>query len=291
MNPYDILGVPRNSSKEIVKKKYRKIALSCHPDKLTHIKDDIEKDMKVKTFKDASLAYNRIINEDIDSRIIDDFDFSPENWYDIWQSFFEYEHNGEFFKDIAYTFVDIIKPKSYYNPMKTEKHVHEISLQASFSEILNNTKRKLRLILVDIEDPIFVEVKCGQKFPKILEYNDENNKDHEIIIHLQYESFENYEYIENDDTTIDLITSVNIDIIDYIQGCVKSILFVTNDIIEVYIPPFTEKYVKLEGKGIKGGSFYVNISINNISEHQWDKLDNDDKSQMIRITRFLSKTI
>jgi len=292
MNPYDTLGVPRNSPKEVVKKKYREIALLCHPDKLTNLEDVVEKEKRIQKFKDASIAYDNIIN----NKHQNEEEFSSDNWYDIWNVFFETEDKGELFKDvffdIASSFVNNdVKPRNYYNPVRTEKQVHEITLKATYNEVLNNTKKKLRLLLVDIDDPVFVDVYCQQTFPKVIEYNDDNNIDHEIIIHMILNEYENFENIENDDGTIDLITSLGIDIAEYIKGCVKKLPYVNNQMVEVSIPPLTETCIKMEGYGLKGGVMYVNISMNNVNEKQWNKLNDHDKLEMIRITEIMCKTI
>ena len=52
---YDILGISKGASKEDIKKAYKEIALSCHPDKLIHIKDETEKNKKIEKFKEASI--------------------------------------------------------------------------------------------------------------------------------------------------------------------------------------------------------------------------------------------
>ena len=39
---YNILGLSSNASKEDIKKAYKDIALSCHPDKLINITDENE---------------------------------------------------------------------------------------------------------------------------------------------------------------------------------------------------------------------------------------------------------
>ena len=47
-NPYKILNINDDSTIEEVKKAYRKIALKSHPDKLNNIKDNEEKNNKIK---------------------------------------------------------------------------------------------------------------------------------------------------------------------------------------------------------------------------------------------------
>ena len=80
-NPFKILNLPDNSSIEDVKKAYKKIALNSHPDKLNNIKDEKEKKKKIKDFMDATNAYKKLLNEDIE--------FDDDNWdYNDWMNSF-----------------------------------------------------------------------------------------------------------------------------------------------------------------------------------------------------------
>lgn len=55
-NPYEVLGIPRNSTKDEIKKAYKKLALKFHPDK-NKAKDAEEK------FKEISYAYARLMDD------------------------------------------------------------------------------------------------------------------------------------------------------------------------------------------------------------------------------------
>mgnify|MGYP001474423450 CR=1 FL=1 len=55
---YDVLGVTKSSSKDEIKKAYRKLALKYHPDKNKGDKNSEDK------FKEASEAYHILSNEE-----------------------------------------------------------------------------------------------------------------------------------------------------------------------------------------------------------------------------------
>ncbi|MBU8891736.1 MAG: TerB family tellurite resistance protein [Bacteroidales bacterium] len=59
---YKILGINRNASDDEVKKAYRKMAVKFHPDKVSHLGEDFQKQAKEK-FQKVSEAYEQIKKE------------------------------------------------------------------------------------------------------------------------------------------------------------------------------------------------------------------------------------
>jgi DnaJ-class molecular chaperone len=308
---YNILGLSSNASKEDIKKAYKDIALSCHPDKLINIRDENEKNKKIDKFKEASIAYDILMkknelhtNDEFNFHDFDDFnDVEWDNntdWKDIWYNFF---HEGgetkEFIKDtllnIASSFIKKnIQPKYYYNPstkINDEIMKHEITFEVTYQEILLNTKRKLRLVLVDIDDPLYVDIYCGQ-FPTVIkEYTDDNDNEHEIIINMEIKADEKFDHIISKNGNIDIITNIEINLIEYISGYTKKIPYIDNNNIEIEVPPFQKEFYEIVNKGLKKGSFIVNINIKNIESELWNALSEKDKVEMIRILKTLYKTI
>lgn len=61
MDPYKILGIPRDATDEDIKKAYKKLAIKYHPDKNINKSAD-EKNKTETKFKEISQAYDLLIN-------------------------------------------------------------------------------------------------------------------------------------------------------------------------------------------------------------------------------------
>ncbi|KAF2685991.1 heat shock protein DnaJ, partial [Lentithecium fluviatile CBS 122367] len=59
-DPYKALGVPRDADIALIKKTFRKLALSCHPDKVA---DESLKQRKQEEFHKINQAYELIGDE------------------------------------------------------------------------------------------------------------------------------------------------------------------------------------------------------------------------------------
>jgi hypothetical protein len=113
MHEYEILGLKPNATKDEIKKAYKEIAITCHPDKLMHITDEVEKEKRIDKFKKATIAYNKLSG----SSAQEDIDINDDSF---WAS--------DIFMDVAKMFINNnIRPKAYYNPV--EKSIEERILE------------------------------------------------------------------------------------------------------------------------------------------------------------------
>ena len=290
---YEILGIEKNSCKEDIKKAYKDIALSCHPDKLGKIDDEVEKNLRIEKFKTATIAYEILINNTNENKCWND----KIDWKEIWYSFFKDDINTkEIIKDTIYDianhFVNSkIYPRNYYNPPSTSNIdviKHEVKLEVTYNDILINNKKKIRLILVGINEPIYIEVYCGTSFPEIVkEYTDDNDTVHDIKINIEIKKEENWDHIISKKGCVDIITNIDINIKDYITGYDKDIKYINNTIMKIKIPPFQKELYEIQYKGLNGGSMIVNINILYIEKDKWMLLEENKKESILRIMELL----
>jgi DnaJ-class molecular chaperone len=307
-------------NKENIKNSYKKIALSCHPDKLNNIKDENEKQEKIEKFKEATISYNYLLKYLDDSKkdfgniggIFDNFeDFSDDidmteyfNMFKDFSEFTDYNNEDNIKKSVFSTMTDLaslflkqnIKPKSYYYP-SNDIIKHNIELPVNINDIYSDKKKKLELILKNVKEPIMIDIYCGclnskSPFPTIIkQYIDDDGKEHEIIISLKitknnkHKILKKYRHIICENGSIDLITTIEISLLEYLTGTKKNIVFIDGSIININIPAFEcDKIIKRK-YGLNNGNLIINIYLKNIIQSEWNKLDNDSKDNVIRILK------
>ncbi len=278
-NPYEILGLPNNASIDEVKKVYKSIALKSHPDKIT---DTNEKNKKVKDFIDATNAYNRILKGDIND--YDNYDYNNEDYnftYEDWKEAIKSVKESDLFKDIV----------SMFMKFKTVVKKHNITALINLEDYFSKHKKKLRLFLKDVKEPVYINLDC-KKYPFcIINYFDDNDNEHEINIKINLNNDRiinnGFYYDQNDENDIiNLYYDLPISTIDYLTGTTKEFLFFNKESLNINIEPFENKII-ISGYGINNGDLIINLIYTLIKKEDWNKLINDDKNAVIKIIKKL----
>ena len=293
-NPYLILGISKDSSIDEIKKAYKKIALENHPDKHYNKTDD-EKKLYSNKFNQATEAYNYLINKK-NNLFENDLFFEEDNiksWKDIWYDMINNtDETKDFIKNLAKIFIDkdIIgkKNKNIYK-FTNLPITHNITLSVTYNEVYNNSKKKLRLILKRISEPIFIDIYCGNSYPNITKiYIDDDDIEHNIIINLKLKNQENITHITYDyNNKIDIVYNIKLNLVNYLYGYHNKILYIDNNLLDIYIPPFNKEFYEIEGKGINNGNLIFKILYTNIDIDKFNNLSLDNKNELNKLLELI----
>lgn len=318
-------------TREEIKNIYKKIALECHPDKLSNVSDEDERAAKIERFKKASIGYKKA-NEDFDNygklnyRGGSDYNFDNlADDYEIYNSFdlnfWKNTYDG-IFKDkeaIKNTFIDVasyffnrgFKNKNHYNP-STKVVIHNINLPITYYDLCSVNKRKLRILLKNVKEPVYITLCCKKDYPCLTrQYIDDDSIEHEIVINMSIEEAEGCEEGCEEGTEgceegceegtgdcgdikythsltginngIDLHTTIYINIIEYLMGGVKKIWYVDDTYIDINIMPFSTKDIIVKNKGLLGGDLNIKVVFKNITLKDWKKISEKKRAKVIKL--------
>ena len=312
-------------TRDEIKNIYKKIALECHPDKLTNISNESEKKIKIDRFKKASIAYKNAI-EDFDNYgklNYTNCDYDFDNFSDDYEIYNNFDLNfwkntyDGIFKDkeiIKNTFIDVasfffnkgLKNKNYYNP-STKIIKHNINLPITYYDLCTLNKRKLRILLKNVKEPLYINICCKNEYPCLIrQYIDDDSIEHEIIINMIIDNdsdniseddendndnknyTNNYNYTHNiisNKNIIDLNIIIDINILDYLIGGVKKIKYVDNTYIDINIEPFSLNEIIIKNKGLLGGNLNVKLMFKNITLKEWNKISEKKRKKFINIIK------
>ena len=317
-------------TREEIKGLYKKIALECHPDKLTHVSDEDERNVKIERFKKATIGYKTAMDDfdnygKLNYRGTDyNFDNLADD-YEIYNSFdlnfWKNTYDG-IFKDkdkIKNTFIDVasyffnrgFKNKNHYDP-STKIVKHNINLPITYYDLCSLTKRKLRILLKNVKEPVYITLCCKNDYPCLTrQYIDDDSIEHEIVIQMilddesdvgdvgdvgdDCEGGEAVRYTHthtNANTShIDLHTSIDINIIEYLSGGIRKIRYVDDSILDIPIEPFSTNDIVIQDKGLLGGNLNVKVVFHNITLKKWKKISEKKRARVIHLLSKMYPTI
>lgn len=318
-------------TREEIKGIYKKIALECHPDKLTHVSDEVERNAKIERFKMATIGYKKAMEDfenygKLNYRGTDyNFDNLADD-YEIYNSFdlnfWKNTYDG-IFKDkdkIKSTFIDVasyffnrgFKTKNHYEP-STKIVKHNINLPITYYDLCSQTKRKLRILLKNVKEPVYITLCCKNDYPCLTrQYIDDDSIEHEIVIQMILESGETddcesgemeaeaceaaeAEQVRYTHTThtphIDLHTSIDINIVEYLSGGIRKIRYVDDSVLDIPIEPFSTKDIVIQDKGLLGGNLNVKVVFHNITLKKWKKISEKKRAKVIHLLSKMYPTI
>jgi hypothetical protein len=271
---YKTLGLTPGAPAAAVKARYRELALTCHPDKLTHATPE-ERHAKEEYFKEVTVAYHRIIKNDIG---VSENDL---DWKAMWEAFVNNKELWSLFQQVVKTAVK----------KATEKVIekeHFIRVPVTLEEVHLGKSRKLRLFLKNIRDPVFTEIQCSDYPSVLLEHT---YRGQELTIYITMVLQEHPVYTSDDLlNAFDLYADTSIDFIDYLTGCTKVLQYMDGTDIVVDIEPFVSLDVPivLKRKGLLGkGDLYIHLNLTLPCRPTWSGMSDEAHDAVLQKIKIL----
>lgn len=293
-NPYEILGIPVGTPFAEVRAQYFRLAKKHHPDKLTHASEE-ERKKHEEIFKDITNAYDTIERNTNNTGSNETDNQSPHaerDWRTVWgrvESLFQrpdvWDCMKKVFKD---TMQDVAAQVA--EQKKHERLVHSVCLPITLEELHQNKSKKLQLFLHEINEPIIVKVSSSE-YPTARLTRTIDGENHTINVHMTLKEHKYYRFDDLLDKW-DLYITENITWQEYLEGKVIYIpdLNGTGNIsITIPMMPRMDVPIVIDGKGVAcKGDLYISLVWVLPQRESWEKLDQKDKNDFIRVLNALS---
>lgn len=300
-DPYAILGVSRQASLQQVKARYFELARKHHPDKLGNVSQE-ERDHHENIFKEVTNAYSSIEHQintgqgTYSGTGTDAFtgnNLNREDWRSVWndiETLFQTPGTWEAMINIVKNTVSDVTVQGI-----KKLRTHHIKVPVTLEEVHAKKKKKVRLFLADIEDPIFTTIDVGE-YPIVdIKYPDPNIPGLMINITVTMELSKHPIYRLDDVLdSWDLFTEVTLTWLDFIKGRDVTLPYLDGTDLHVTFEPFqdyTKVPIVFQDKGLCGlGNVYVSVTLElpNISSKKiWDELGGIQKEFVLNFVKSL----
>lgn len=293
---YDILGIPKGSSKEEIKKAYYSLAQKWHPDKFENATDE-EKKTSEETFKEIAEAYTNL-NEgheypnDPKSRHVNNNEMADMMRDFARQAGFKFGMGGQ--DDFFETIIVPVTLKNLYNEENVtvtfntfDRHEMNVCSHCNGTGQLQQQQQQENFFYTRVTPCSFCQ---GQGFSKIGmgtvntqtikasvsylhrpyslgrvgSYNTRTNDKNEVVVRLQIQRASNYDLVENGAGLL-MILPVEY---EHLRDGKKLKISVFDNKIVVDIPPkpSLHRVLTVQGKGMplgqgRRGNLYVKLDL------------------------------
>ena len=262
MDFYEVLEVAKTASPDEIKASYRRLAMIHHPDKNLDKKEESEK--KIKAINEA---YDTLKDPDKKSQYDDMLKYgigtggprsSGTGYYgrrypnldeDMINNIFTHVHHGDI-NDMFKTFFHQANQQQR-QPINKDCHIAlNINLKEAFTgaDKVIQYKEGIEIKTVSVKIPKGVRsgtnLRLAGKAPKQFS----NAPAADIIVHLAVNDSEGDFRIVNDN----LVSMLEVDILDTITGCKKKFTNIDGEEIEVDVPKSIRhtEFIRIQGKGM-----------------------------------------
>lgn len=261
---YKILGISKNATADIIKQKFRELALKFHPDK-NKSPDAAEK------FKEYNEAYSTLINPETRKNYDKQNLYTSDSYNNIHNSY----NDNHVYGDIFETLRNIYKNQRDYNYKKNSQIFDKIyaKINLTMEELAYGCSKDIK-IKVNSQDKI-VSIKVppgvGNRSVYFL-------KDHDVQVIVNFSVIPHPVFIRDKNN---IISKHSISLIDAYLGKKIDVKTIWNKNIEVTVPAGikNETRLKIKGHGLKNEDTGDHIAIiyikmpKNLSESTKQKLE------------------
>jgi len=316
-NPYDILGISRTATRDEIKQRYRHLAMKHHPDRWVgkNISSE-ELNAHQEKFKNITVAYNLLMESasfPYENETDPDSEPNGDSWEVLWKRMEDLLRRKNVMEPLSHflkaTFNQIRSRKNHHSNLDPESEQeipshstteHSFTIPVTLEEIHSKKRKKVRLLLKDDPEPIYVSVMCDRypNYETTVIRSDGRIHTLSLMLYPKTHPIYSLDYVSEEETRVDetsgynLYHSVSMNLIDYFQGKHVEWIHVDGNSMYFWIPPFATSDVgysnlwkKLTGKGLlEKGDLYITLDWCFPTEEQWKTLLNsEDRDAFILI--------
>lgn len=238
MDHYKTLGVSKNATAEEIKRAYRKLASTTHPDK----------GGDTSSFQAIQTAYDTL--GDVGKRQAYD---NPQSGFREFPGGFQFSHGGNPF-DINDLFRQAFGTRNSSGPNRNAHQMYRTHISVTLDEVYTGSNRTLKLQTPTGEKLLDISIPKGVHSNSQVKYNDiiENGV---LIVEFIVEP-----HLKFDRRGNDLFATHLISVLDLIVGVSFEFDTISNKKISITVPPGTQPHMqlKLTGQGlpVAGTNFF-----------------------------------
>ena len=277
----DILGLDDTATEVDIKKAYKTIALKTHPDKLIDLEEN-EKVEKEIQFKEASEAYQRLIDnnfDDIFSELFGDSEgmsgmASMFGGSDNISGMFGGAEGMKMFGGMA---SKLFQSQSF-------KSIFTTSVEITFYDLIYKRKIEKQINICGIPTKAIID--CS-KFPKQTLTRSFNGLSSTAEIIFKFEDDAVYNSIIYDNGNVDLIYNMKITHYDFYKGFQHSFTHIDGNSVSFKAKRMTKKTLKIKGRGLNGGDLLIKLILINPNNNNLEKISLEDYEKFLNVLNAL----
>jgi DnaJ-class molecular chaperone len=277
----DILGLDETATEVDIKKAYKAIALKTHPDKLIDLEEN-EKIEKETQFKEASEAYQRLIDNNFDD-IFSELFGDSEGMSGMASMFGGSENiSGMFGGAEGIKMFGGMASKLFQS--QSFKSIFTTSVKITFYDLIYKRKLEKQINICGIPTKAIID--CS-KFPKQTLTRSFNGLSSTAEINFKFEEDDVYNSVIYENGNVDLIYNMKISHYDFYKGFQHSFTHIDGNSVSFKAKRMSKKTLKIKGRGLNGGDLLIKLILINPNNNNLEKISLEDYEKFLNVLNAL----